>query len=313
MIPEVAAQNIQNEIGAAQMEQLGSANLIVRHYQDICYINGNNVRNKCDAIDAEFMALYPSSETDEYLPLVKALGDAAWGGYVQLFEIESSPLHNEIPPTSTLGKLGHFTRISHYTGGHIKRDTECFDRMLSLAIHLCLRSRVCAEVLLDCATTHGATDELHYLLLNDAPHERLYTHSMLSLLKHQPALLGRSPVLALGCANRCLSGCLVYPATFPWFVAQVKANPTWFALPALVQHLTRHGFADVADAVRALRVLACLDSAFLRHENVNLVHFIDALKNNKKHLARVEVLTRRIEHPDNVDMEVEKAAAFAVA
>ena len=73
--------------------------MVVRHYRDIIgsgkCINGNGARNKCNAIDSEFMALYPSSETDEYLPLVKALGDAAWGGFVQLFE--SSPRYDDTP------------------------------------------------------------------------------------------------------------------------------------------------------------------------------------------------------------------------
>ena len=305
MIPEVAAQNIQNEIGAAQMEQLGSANLIVRHYQDIIgsgkCIGGNHARNKCDAIDAEFMALYPSSETDEYLPLVKALGDAAWGGYVQL--LESSPRYDYTPPTSANGRFGYFTNF--------KIGTECLERLLSLAIHLCLRSRVCAEVLLDCATTHGATDELYYKLLG-YNYGVLYPHSMITLLQEQPTLLGQSPALALGCAHRCMTDSAfgMEQGKFRWFAKQVKTHPEWFSLPTFVRNLVGHAFADVGDAARALRILACLDAALLKREAIDLGHLIDALKGNKAHMKRVEALVARVENPGHMDMAAEREVAF---
>ena len=285
--------------------ELGSANMVVWHYQDIIgsgkCIGGNHARNKCDAIDAEFMALYPSSETDEYLPLVKALGDAAWGGYVQL--LESSPRYDYTPPTSANGRFGYFTNFLI--------GTECLERLLSLAIHLCLRSRVCAEVLLDCATTHGATDELYYKLLG-YNYGVLYPHSMITLLQEQPTLLGQSPALALGCAHRCMTDSAfgMEQGKFRWFAKQVKTHPEWFSLPTFVRNLVGHAFADVGDAARALRILACLDAALLKREAIDLGHLIDALKGNKAHMKRVEALVARVENPGHMDMAAEREVAF---
>ena len=285
-----------------------SANTVVRHYQDIIgsgkCINGNNARKKCDVIDAEFMALYPYSETDEYLPLVKALGDAAWGGYVQLFE--SSPRSNDVHPNSECGRRGYFKNM--------QKDTECLDRLLSLAIHLCLRSRVCAEVLLDCAMTHGATDELYFTLLRGNCGV-LYPHNMETLLQHQLALLGHCPALALGFANRGMQETWfgMNQERFRRFAKQVKTYPAWFALPTFVRNLTGHVFADVGDAARALRILASLDAAFLYREAVDLGHLVEALKGNKAHMKRLEALAARVEHPGHMDMAAEREVAFGSA
>ena len=212
-------------------------------------------------------------------------------------------LRRHTPPFSANGKLGYFTNIP--------RDTECLERLLSLAIHLCLRSRVCAEALLDCATTHGATDELYYKLLG-CKYGYLYSHSMITLLQEQPTLLGQSPALALGCANRCMADADMSHTEdiFRWFAKQVKTHPEWFSLPTFVRNLTAHSFADVGDAARALRILACLDAALLQREAIDLGHLVDALKGNKAHMKRVEALVARVEHPGHMDMAAEHEAAF---
>ena len=135
---------------------------------------------------------------------------------------------------------------------------------------------------------------------------------MITLLQHQPTLLGQCPALALGCANRGMQDAAfgMEPDKFRWFAKQVKTHPVWFALPTFVRNLTVHAFADVGDAARALRILTSLDAALLHREAVDLGHLVDALKGNKAYMKRVEALVARVENPGHMDMAAEREVAF---
>ena len=282
-----------------------AAHAIATHYGDIIAsgkcINGCNARATSNAIDDEFAKRYPAKETDEHLSLVRVLGNAAWRGMVALYN--KSPRYKDLHPNSTNGQLGYTVLL---------RGAETESRMLSLAIGLCLKSQTCANALLDCAEALGVKDEIYYHMLGLNFEFGMCEHKLIALVRAHPALLGRSSALALGYTNHCTVEYWLPASHFSRFVEQVKARPEWFAHPTFARNLASHAFADCKDAIRALRVLACLDPAFLHREQVDLGHLIEALKGNKAHMKRVEALAAKIEDPKHRDMAAEHTAAMAV-
>ena len=279
---------------------------IATHYGDIIAsgkcINGCNARATSNAIDDEFAKRYPAKETEQDIALVRVLGNAAWRGLVALYN--DSPRNEDLDRRSTNGQLGYNVLL---------KDAESESRMLSLAIGLCLKSQTCANALLDCAEALGVKDELYnQLFCISNIGIRMGTYQLSALIHAHSALLGRSSALALGYANHCTVEYWLPASHFSRFVEQVKAHPEWFAHPTLVRNLASHAFADCKDAIRALRVLACLDPAFLHREQVDLGHLIEALKGNNAHIKRLEALAAKIEDPKHRDMAAEHTAAMAV-
>ena len=279
---------------------------VVKHYEDIIKsgkcISGCRAGAISKALDTQFEKRFPAKKTDEDIALVRVIGNAAWSALVTCYN--DSPRWEDQEGMSTNGWLGYTLRLNH-------TNTEC--RLLTLAIRMCLKSPTCANALIDCATALGVTDELYYQMLGVELEIKMGKHKFSALIHAHPALLGRNSTLALGYANHCTVEYWLPDAHFNGFVELVKSKPAWFALPRLVRNLAGPGhLSDTKEALRALRVLACLHPAFLHRERVDLGHLIDALKGNKKHLKRLETLAAKIEDPKHRDMAAEHAAAMAM-
>ena len=305
---------------------------VVKYYEDINASGKRvwecNALAASDVLDAKFMKRYTAKETDEHIALVRVLGNAAWSALMAFYN--DSPRHEDKEVMTTSGWLGYTVRLKY---------TNTTERMLELAIHLCLKSPTCASALLDCATALGVTDEAYFNLLGIHAARRMDVRNLNVLIQAHPPLLGRSGALALGYANHCTVEYWLPAAHFNDFVELVKSNPAWFALPRLVRNLTGTGhladtkqaryelqslawhdpfyvprrghLSDTSEALRAARVLACIDPVFLHRERVDLGHLIDALKGNKQHMKRLEALAAKIEDPKHRDMAAEHAAAMA--
>ena len=279
---------------------------VVKHYEYIVAsgkcINGCNARHTSNALDAQFEKKYPAKETDDDIALVRVLGTAAWSALVTRYE--DSPRYEDANGRSTNGLLGYTTLLKH---------TEAQSRMLSQAIRLCFKSQTCAIALIDCAMALGVTDELYYHMLDCSVAMSMGQYNLGALIHTHSVLLGHNKALALGYANHCTVEYWMHDAHFNDFVELVKHNPAWFAFPRLVRNLADPGHgSETKAALRALRILACLDPAFLHEQVVDLGHLIGALKGNKKHLKRLETLVAKIENPKHRNMAAEHAAAMAM-